>query len=212
MVRASAKPCVPVHVLWNLFAGREFVDVGVPFVPATRVVHVSSDGSNVLDNTSVEPCLELEVVGFGVTLVAHLSYLVGALARGLHEEFSLEESACERFFDIHVLAHGQGEHADWEVRMVGGSDSHSLEFVANLVEHLTEIAELFGLGIHTDNLLGVRCSHVDIAESHDVDHAGSSEIVDNLLAAVTDADICYFHFFVDAFFLGKSLTVGSEDA
>ncbi len=77
------------------------------------------DCRHVFDNAGVFPCLELEVIGFGVSLIAHLSSELGMLAGHFHHEFAFEECAAHRFFNVYVFAVGESQHCNGEVHVVG---------------------------------------------------------------------------------------------
>ena len=88
----------------------ETFDVRIPAVPATRRVHVGGDRRNVLDDSGVFPCLELEIIPFGVALVAHLVYYLVLFCR-FHHQFDLVERACHRL--LGSPAHGAPGRRRW---------------------------------------------------------------------------------------------------
>ena len=79
-------------------------------------------------------------------------------------------------------------HRDREVGEVGGADDDSLDLAGHLVEHLPEVLVLRDAGAHADDLLGVRCAHVDVAKGHDIDHPGLQDVPGVFTAPVADTD------------------------
>ena len=198
----GTQPCIPIHVLRQLLSGREAVYVGIPLVPAAFVVHVCGYGMYILDDARFHPRLELEVVGFGMSLVTHLSHHVRTLACGFHQQLGFVEGACHRLFHVYVLARCQCQHGDREVRVVGRSDGYGVEVLSGLVEQLAEVAELLCLRVHADYLLCMRCTHVYVAQGHYVYHLGFGKVFDDLHASVTDTDISNLYFFALRFLVG----------
>ena len=177
------------------------MDCRVPSVPTAYIVHVRGYCGHILYDTGIHPCLELEVISLGVALITYLCGKVGVAACSIHQKLRFVECAGQWFLHIYVLALVEGEHAYGEVRVVGCGYGYGVESVAGLVEHLSKVAETARLGVFVHYRLGVWGAHVYIAESHDIDHACSLEIADNLFAAVSDSHICYFYLF-GAFGLG----------
>ena len=195
-----------------MLSGGEAVDVRIPLMPAASVVHVSRYGRHILDDAGIHPRLELEVVGLGVTLITHLCRQIGAFAGGLHQQFGLVEGARQRLLDINMFARSQRQHRNREVRMIGRRNRHGIEEVACLVEEFAEVAEKLGLGIHRHHLLGVFGAHIHITQSHYLDHARLGKFLDNLAAAVTDADVGYLHLFAFGFCILCLLTIKQRGA
>lgn len=179
------QPGVPVERLRDRLSRRETFDVRIPAVPATRRVHVGGDRRNVLDDSGVFPCLELEIIPFGVALVAHLvDYLV--LFCRFHHQLDLVERACHRLLGIDVLAERHRQHTDREVREVRNPDRNGVDLVAHLVEHLPEILEARHVRELLQRLFGVRGPHVYVAQRDDVGLARFSELAENFAAPVAD--------------------------
>ena len=173
---AGTQPGVPVHALRQRFGRRQVLHVRVEAMPAPAVVHVGRYGGHVLDDTGLEPCLELEIVGFGVPLVAHLSG---------QKQFSLMECPHHGFFQINVLAVRQRHHGHGEVDMVGHGSHYGLEIVAALLEQFAEVAVALGSGKHVEHLLALAAVKVNIAQGRHFYHAGTHEVGHVLLAPVT---------------------------
>ena len=157
---------------------------------------MGSDGGDILDDSRILPCLELEVVAFGMTLVAHLGHHLRMTFRHLHHELTLKECAAHRLFKIYVLPVGHCEHGDREVHMVGHRGADSIEIAGCLVKHIAEVAETLCVGIHVHHLLCVVCSHVDITKHGNIYHTGPCKLVDVLLSTVAYADIGDSHLIV----------------
>ena len=194
MIRHNSMPSIPIHSCRDSFFLRKAIDVSIVIVPATRAVHVSRHSRHILDDSSILPSLKLEIIGFGVALVAHLGSKLRMFASCLHYEFCLMERAAERFLDVDVLPLIQSQHHEREVRVVWNCPDYSLEIFAAFVEHLTEVLELFYVRVSCEDLLALRAVQIDIAKSHDIYHAGFFELLDDLFAPVSDSDKRNFNF------------------
>ena len=194
VVSDAAVPSVPVHSFGDGVALGHLLHVPVVLVPTPGLVHVGGDRCDILDNASLLPCLELEIVGFGVALVAHLRGEFGVTVGHLDEELALLEGADEGLLAIDVLAGLHSGHADEEMGVVGHTDGHGVELVGVLVEELTEVGEPLSVGVHSQHLLALFALKVNVAQRHDVHHAGLGELLDVLLTAVADADVGNLHF------------------
>ena len=104
VVSALHQPGHPVERIGQGLLIGIFIDVGIPLVPAARVIHMGGDGGHVLDDARVHPGLELEIVRLRVALVAHLCYRFRMTAGRLHHQFRLVEGAGHRLLDIDMLA------------------------------------------------------------------------------------------------------------
>ena len=194
VVADAAVPCVVVHSFGDCIAVGHFGHVPVVLMPTAVVVHVCYDFCYVLDDACFHPCLELEVVGFGVSLVAYLCDDFGMAVCHFDEYFAFLEGADEGFFAIDVFAVLHGCHADYEVCVVGHADGYGVEVFAVFVEEFAEVGEAFCVGIHLECFLALFSLQVHVAECHDFHHVCSGKLVDILLASVTDADVCNLHF------------------
>ena len=203
-----AEPYVPVHALRHRVGRGETGDVGIELVPSAAVVHVGRDGGDVADDAGLLPCLELEVVGLRMALVAHLGDHLRVAAGALHHQLGLVERAAHGLLEVDVLAIVEGHHGDGEVDVVGHGGHDGVEVRAVLLEQFAEVGEALGLWEEAAHLLRVASVHVDIAEGHHVDHAGAHEVVDVLFAAVADADEGHFHLVA---FGGGFLLSGIDD-
>ena len=188
MPLGRGEPGVPVHARREGLLLREFLDIHVIGVPAAPVVVVRDDLVNVLDDAGVFPGLELEVVRLRMTLVAHLGGEFRVLPRGSHQQLALMEGARHGLFHIHVLAAVEGQHRDGEMREVRDGDANRVEMVRVLVEELAEILEELRLRIFGDGLAAFSALRVHVAQGDELTEAGAFELVDDLGAAVGDAD------------------------
>ena len=103
MILSYADPCVPIHRLGNRFSHRHMPNIRVPSVPATRIIHMGGNGGNILDNTGLFPCLELEIVRLGMSLVTHLGgYLI--FLRQFGKQTRFVNGVGKRFLRIAMLA------------------------------------------------------------------------------------------------------------
>ena len=217
VIADASVPGVVVHAFGDRIALGHLGHVPVVLVPTTVVVHMSHHLGHVLDDASFLPSFELEVVSLGVSLVAHLSGEFGVTVSHLDEDFALLESTDKGFLAIDMLAVLHGSHADEEVRMVGHTDSHSVEVVAILVEEFAEVRVTLGIGIHLQCLLALLALQIDVAESHDIHHVCLGELVDVLLTAITDTDVGNPYFLIlrlwsrlHLFLLGSQHRTGSH--
>ena len=169
-------------------------------MPATRIIHVSSNSCHILDDPCIHPSFKLEVVCFRVSLISHLSSQVRTFKGSLHQQFRLIESTGQRFFHIHVFAGSQSQHTDREVRVIRSSNCYSIKLVTSLVKHLAEVSELFRFRIHAHHLSCMFSSHVYITQSHNLYHTRTCKILYNLLSTVSNANIGYFYLFISSFF------------
>jgi len=131
-------------------------------MPAARRVHVSRNRCNIFDQTGFFPCLELEIVGFGVPLVTHLGNDAEFLF-GTHHNFYFLEGAGHRFFYIYVFSMSHCLDSDREMGMIRSSYGYGVD----LVSHLAEILETRNLREHRNNLLSMRSPHINIAKCYD---------------------------------------------
>ncbi len=109
-------------------------------MPTSLLIHVRGDPSDVLDDTRLTPGFELEIVRAGVSLVAHLCG-DAATSREVHHALALPEGVGEGLFTVNVFAERHRKHGHREMRVVGSRHDYRVDFVAHLVEHLTEIGE-----------------------------------------------------------------------
>ena len=189
----SAEPSIPIHTCGQRLSLGQVLDIRVEAMPTAAVVHVCRDGSDVLDDASLLPCLELEVVALGVSLVANLCGQLGMAACHLHQQLSLEEGARHGLLQIDVLAVGERHHGDGEVDMVGHGGYDSLEVICAFLEELAEVAIALDVGVLCEYLLALFAIEVHIAEGCDFDHARAQEVVEVLFATVADANEGNFH-------------------
>ena len=154
---------------------------------------MGGDGSDILYDTGLFPGLELEVVLFRMSLVAHLGDDVGMPACGIHDKFGFMEGAAERLLYIDMLALVEAEHHDREMVEIRNGGGDCLELIPAFVEHLTEIPEPLGFGIHLQYGLALGSIKIYIAKGDDVHHAGIGKCVDYLVTAISDSNVGDLH-------------------
>ena len=162
VIRSNSEPSVPIQIFRQLLTGRKFINISVPFMPTTWVIHVGSDSSNVFDNSRIHPGFKLEIVCFRMSLISYLSNQVRTFKRSLHQQFRFIEGTCQRFLYIYVLSGCQSQHTDREMRMVGSSNCYSIKFVTGLIKHLAEIPKLLCFRIFSHYLLCMFGTHIYI--------------------------------------------------
>ena len=87
-----------------------------------------------------------------------------------------------------MLAAVEGEHRDGEMREVRDGDAHGVEMVRVLVEELAEVLEELRLRVFGDGLAAFCALRVHVAQGDELAEAGAFEFIDDLGAAVRDAD------------------------
>ena len=70
-------------------------------MPTTGTIHVGSYRCHIFDYPGVFPSLELEIIGFRMSLVTHLGHNLILLCR-THHKFNFIERARHWFFHIYV--------------------------------------------------------------------------------------------------------------
>ena len=146
VIRSNSEPSVPIQIFRQLLTGRKFINISVPFMPTTWVIHVGSDSSNVFDNSRIHPGFKLEIVCFRMSLISYLSNQVRTFKRSLHQQFRFIEGTCQRFLYIYVLSGCQSQHTDREMRMVGSSNCYSIKFVTGLSNIWRKSLNCFAFG------------------------------------------------------------------
>ena len=76
---------------------------------------MGSNGRHIFDDTCFLPGFELKIVGFGVSLIAHLCNHVFMPGGSVHQQFRLIKRTCKRFFDVYMFSFGYGKHANGEM-------------------------------------------------------------------------------------------------
>src|SRR5690554_751120 len=193
------QPGVPIKCFRHRFCGWKFFDVGIPTMPAARVVHMRSNRCYILDDACFFPCLELKVVGLGVALVSHLCNYPGIFSGCLHHQFRLKKSAAQRFLHIDMLPPSHRHHHCWEMGEVGRGDGNSVNLIAHLVEHLPEILEPFCIREFGQCLPGMLSSHIHVAQGHHIGQSGIIEILDNVPPSVSYTNMGHVHFFIGSY-------------
>ena len=192
MILSYADPCVPIHRLGNRFSHRHMPNIRVPSVPATRIIHMGGNGGNILDNTGLFPCLELEIVRLGMSLVTHLGDNAVFLGP-THHDLYLLECAGHRFLYIYMFAVRHRLDRDREVGMIRHAYAYGIDLVRHPVEHRAEVLKTGRFREHVDNLLRVRGSHVHVAESYYVTQTCVIQFLGDLAPSLSDADERYIY-------------------
>ena len=162
VIRSNSEPSVPIQIFRQLLTGRKFINISVPFMPTTWVIHVGSDSSNVFDNSRIHPGFKLKIVCFRMSLISYLSNQVRTFKRSLHQQFRFIESTCQRFLHIYMLSGSQSQHTDRKMRMVRSSNCYSIKFVTGLIKHLAKIPKLLCFRIFSHYLLCMLGTHIYI--------------------------------------------------
>ena len=108
---------------------------------------------NILDDASLNPLAELEVVSLRVTLITALCYKIWVTLCSSDHKFALKECTTHWLLDIDVLTLIQSQHHAREVREVGSLHNYRLKLVAHLIEHLAEVGINLCIGMSLDRLL-----------------------------------------------------------
>ena len=195
MVSYATVPCVIVHVLGNFFSFWHLNHVWVISMPTTAIVHVSGNGCDVLDDTSLHPSLELEIVRLGVTLVAHLCGHIRVATCHFHQKFRFLEGTDHGLLQINVLLILQSHHGYKEMDMVGHTGSHCIKMVGIFFKKLAEIAETLCVGIHIQDLLALFAVKINITKGYHIHHIRLCELIDVLFTTVTNSNISNLYFF-----------------
>ena len=189
------QPGIPIHCFRNRFSHRHMLDIRIPSVPTTRRVHMSGDSCYILYQTSFFPCLELEIIGFGMSLVTHLCDHAIFLFTA-HHQFYFLESTRHRFFNIYMFAVGHCLDCDREMGMVGNPHRHSIDLIRHLIEHLTEILITGNFREHGDQFLRMLRPHIHIAKGYNITQSGLIQFLGNFTTPVTNANKCDINFLV----------------
>ena len=80
------------------------------------------------------------------------------------------------------------------MRKVGHPDAHRINVLPHLIKHFTEILKLRHVRKFFEDIEGVRCPHIHVAEGDDGAQAGGMEGQDIVLATVADATTGEAHF------------------
>ena len=122
-----------------------------------------------------------------MSLVAHLRD-DARLPGQRHQQVDLAERLRDRLLHIDVLAVPHRMDSDGKVRVIRRGDDRGVEGRARLVEHLPEIAEEGHGGKQLARLLRVRPVQIDVAERGHADEVRRGEGLDQVVAAIADAD------------------------
>ena len=137
-----------------------------------------------LADFAVPDPLTNEVAVFGrCTLVTHLrSHFV--LLGQVGEQAGLVNGVCQRFLNIDVLTHGDGVGSHNGVGVVRSCHKDSIDALAHLVVHATEVTILLGFGMTVERVLCI--VEVHVAEGNDV--VGPLHVAQVSITHATDAD------------------------
>ena len=167
MMLHYAQPGIPIQCFRNRFTHRHMLDVRIPSVPTARRVHMSCDGSYILDQSGLFPGFELEVICFGVSLVTHLCNDTVFLF-AFHHQLHFMESTGHRFFNIYMFAMSHSFDGYREMGMVWNPHRNSIYLICHLIEHLAEILEALSFREHRYKFLRMLSSHIHIAKSYHI--------------------------------------------
>ena len=103
MIRSYSQPRVPFHIFRQLLSCRELIDVRIPLMPTTGIIHMRCYSRHILDDTGIHPCLKLEVISFRVPLITHLGHQIRPFQRSLHQQLTFIESTCQRLLYINMF-------------------------------------------------------------------------------------------------------------
>ena len=91
--------------------------------------------------------------------------------------------------------------------IVGWELGNGIKQVCSLVQHLSEVAEPFSVGVFGHHFLGVGSTHIYVAEGGHLYHAGAFKFTDNLFAAIANTDVGYLHLVFDLMPLSIGLCI-----
>ncbi len=194
VVRNGRKPGIPVQRTWNRFFIGKFGNFRIPPVPATRIVHVGCDFCDIFDDPGFFPCLKLEIIGFGVSLITHLGYHIRIFQRSFNQQFRFIKCSGQRFFHVNMFSGFQREHTNGKMRMVGCRNHNGIEILSGFIKHHAEIFECFGFRVVRHCFFSMFCSQIHIAECNDVYHAGFYKFIQHFKSPVAYADKGYIYF------------------
>src|SRR5690606_26490293 len=123
----------------DLFCRWEIFHIWIPSVPTACIIHMCINPGDILDDSSIFPRFELEVVCFGMPLVTHLGDHLTMLSCFLHHQFYLPECLRHRLLDIYVLAQLQSRHGYREMGKIRRTDRNRVNLIAHFVEHFPKI-------------------------------------------------------------------------
>ena len=103
MIRSYSQPRIPFHILRQLLPCRKLIDVCIPLVPTTGVIHMCRYSRYIFDDTSIHPCFKLEVVSLRVTLITHLGNQIRPFQCSLHQQLTFIESTCKRLLYVYMF-------------------------------------------------------------------------------------------------------------
>ena len=101
---------------------------------------------------------------FSGALITHLSNHTRFRSNFSHDT-SFADGPGQRLLNIDMFLGLHRLDRGCSMSMVRGADAHDVNFVAELIQHLTEVGELFGLG-EFFRLLG-QCTLIDITDAND---------------------------------------------
>ena len=165
--RLCHQPGIPIEGFRHRHRIGHMGNIGIPPVPTTGAVHVGGNGRYIFDDSGLCPCLELEIVGFGMSLVSHLRYYAVFLFGGYQALYFIESTG-QRFFGINVFTQRHGQYGDGEMGKVRHANGYRVDLIGHFVEHLAEILILLGFGEQLHVFLRLRCSHIYVAQGHDI--------------------------------------------
>ena len=155
-------PSVPIHSLWNWIALRHLYHIPIIFMPTTIIVHMSNYRGNIFDDACFLPCFELEIVGFGMSLITYLSGNLWMTLGHLNQQLTFLESPNQGFLTINMLSIFHCHHCDKEMDMIRYTCSNCIEVIGIFFKELTEIGKTFSIRVHVEYLLTLFSIKVNI--------------------------------------------------
>ena len=102
-------PLIPVDTSWHWILW-VFRYRGTPTMPASLLIHVRGDPSDVLDDACLTPGFELKIVRAGVPLVTHLCG-DAATSREIDHALALAKCMGKGLFTVNVFAERHRKHS-----------------------------------------------------------------------------------------------------
>ena len=124
-----------------------------------------------------------------MSLVTELADRV-VLLFGLHQKFALLEGVGERLFNINRYTSPYGIHRCREVREIGSTDEHRIDFTLHRIEHPAEVFKARHIRVGRQGFLGMLRAEIDIAKRGDNGVTGLHEFDNIVPSLISYADTC----------------------
>ncbi|MNY35819.1 hypothetical protein D3C86_1702530 [compost metagenome] len=100
MTQSLHLPHIPIQRRRNAFWIWKTFDISIPSMPTSCKIHMCIYACHVFDDTGFLPAFELKIVGFRMSLIAHLSnYFIKFLSL-LHHKLCFPKCTRHRFFNV----------------------------------------------------------------------------------------------------------------